>query len=517
MAAATRCDTDACVKSDPRDDLRDLGIAERSMARRRTEQRLARCGIPSPRTLAGSRVTLVGAGIVNLMAALDLAEHGAEVEVLDTGPDPRDHPGWRLLGATHGGDNARMFCFTEANNYNPKGYPVDAGSRQILRRTISQGGWLAVEPTKLDVRERTWIDSFHALPAWQAEVFTEDIHGFNVASYPLWKRLRRQAPRLFDGVGYRPGILKLYAEAGRAEAAEALHAKLGSLIRALDAGELARRHPCCRDAVASGRIAGGLEVRGFTLQVHDFVARLLPHLEARGVRFCWNRRVTALEWATGGLLAGLRTAEGTVRSEHYVLSPGAYGGGLLDGTRSAGRVHGVLGLWTTVPNLEPRLRHSVKIHRERHVGEDTNVTLANDDDGRPILILSAGYGYLGTRALDLDSPQVARLFEALDETARRYFPNAYRQAARDGTLHASRRACVRPFTATGLGIFEVSPTASGGLMVVATGHNTGGFAQAPAVAEAVTATLEGKAHPMQALYDPERGIQPVTFESRRPA
>jgi glycine/D-amino acid oxidase-like deaminating enzyme len=49
--------------------------------------------------------------------------------------------------------------------------------------------------------------------------------------------------------------------------------------------------------------------------------------------------------------------------------------------------------------------------------------------------------------------------------------------------------------------------------VVAAGHGTGGFTQAPAVAEAVTATLEGRVHPMQALYDPERGMPLVPATS----
>ena len=82
------------------------------------------------------------------------------------------------------------------------------------------------------------------------------------------------------------------------------------------------------------------------------------------------------------------------------------------------------------------------------------------------------------------------------------------QARREGTLHHTRKACVRPFTCTGLGVFEVLGTARGGRLVIASGHNTGGFAQAPAVADAVAGTLEGRPHPMQALYDPERGILP---------
>lgn len=490
--------------------LQALALAERRVMHQRTARRLADHGVSSQAsgTLAGSRVTLVGAGIVNLMTAIDLIERGATIEILEASPDPRSRPPWQRLGATHGGANARMFCFTEADNYNEKGHLVYAKMHQVLRQTVSRGGWLAVEPEQLDRHERAWIERFHAVPRWRAEVFTEDIHGFTISSYPLWKRLQQCAPELFEDVGYTSGVLRLYAEAEKARAAEALHARLGSLTRVLDNDELVRRHPACRDAVMDGQIARGLEVRGFTLNIHDFVARLLAHLEARGVDLSWNRPVSALERTMDGQVIGLRTQEGVVRSEHYVLSPGVYGNCLLEGTRTAGKIQGILGLWIALPNLEPCLRHSVKLHREGHVGEDANITLARDATGRPLLILGSGYGYLGCQALDMQSPEIARLFEALEETARRYFPRAFAQAVREGTLHDTRKACVRPFTCTGLGGFEVTRTAEGGRMVIASGHNTGGFAQAPAVAEAVATTLEGRPHPMQALYDPERGILP---------
>ena len=491
-------------------ELQALALAERSLMAEHTANRLALCGVSpgSRQSLAGSRVTLVGAGIVNLITALALVEHRARVEVLEASPDPRTQPPWQLLGATHGGANARMFCFTEADSYNEKGDVVYAKMHQVLRSTVSRGGWLTMEPEHLDPLERAWIERFLTLPRWRAEVFTEDIHGFNIESHTLWQELQAAAPQLFTGAGYTPGILRLYAEADKAAAAEALHERLGSLERALDAGELVRRHPACSVAVANGEIARALEVRGFTLNIHTFVAKLLGYLEARGIRVRWNLPVRAVVRGADGCVGGLQTPEGMVRSEHYVLSPGVYGEALLAGSRSAGKMQGILGLWLCLPNPEPRLRCSVKIHREGHVGEDSNVTLATGTGGRPVLILGSGYGYLGRRALDMSSPEVACLFAALEETAQRYFPGAWQEAQRGTELDASRKACVRPFTSTGLGLFEVTSTAAGGRMVIASGHNTGGFAQAPAVAAAVTATLEGRPHRMQALYDPERGVLP---------
>ncbi len=490
-------------------DLRALGLAERLVMHRGAARRLAPLGISAVagETLEGSRVTLVGAGIVNLVTAVDLVERGAEVTIMEASPDPRSQPPWLRLGTTHGGANARMFCFTEADNYNEKGRLAYAKMHQVFRQTVSQGGWLTIEPQQLLAPERSWLEAFQAVPRWRAETFTEDIHGFNVASYALWQKLQRRAPGLFEGVGYRADILKLYAEAEKAEAAAALEERLGSLIRRLDPQALIEHHPACRDAVEAGRIGGALEARGFTLRIHDFVVRLLEQLEGQGVRLRWNHRVSAIERSADGRVQGLRSGDEIVRSTHYVLSPGVLGGPLLAGTRSADKIQGILGLWMSFPNLEPRLRKSIKLHRGGHTGEDSNINLGRDAAGRPILVLGSGYGFLGGRSLDMGSPEIVHLFAALEETARRYFPRAHAQARRDGTLEASRRACIRPFTSTGLGIFEVLGTAEGGRLVVASGHNTGGFAQAPAVAEAVTATLEGRSHRMQTLYDPERGIR----------
>lgn len=494
---------------DLRTDLRALGVAERILARSAVARRLSSLGLSSqgtPEDLSGSKVTLVGAGIVNLITAWRLLETGASIEVLDAGPDPRTSPDWRALGATHGGDNARMFCFTEADNYNEKSSVVYREMDVILHRTIADGGWLAVPDKALSRKERAWIRNFDRLPAWIAEVFTEDIHRFNRDSHELWNQIRHELPEVFEGANFTRGVLRIYTQLKKLKAAERLHRRIGSLQSALGAEELRRRHPAFAPAVEEGEVVGGLEVRGFTVNIHQFVVGLLSHLEGRGVSLHWNEKVLETERDGGGRVSGLRTEGGTVRSDHYVLSPGASGGSLLRGARSADKVMGVLGVWLRLPHLEPRLDRSVKIHREGHVGEDSNVTLATDGPEEGSLILGSGYGFIGNQPLDMGSPEIASLFEAAEENARRFLPLPYAEACRRRTLYGARKACVRPFTSTGLGIFEVEGTSRGGRMVITTGHNTGGFAQSPAVAQAVSDTLRGVSHPMQTLYEPTRGL-----------
>jgi len=456
---------------------------------------------------SGQRVLLAGAGIVNLLTAYELIREGYRVTILEGSAPPWSNPDWRLLGATRGGGNARMFCLTEADNYNDKGSVLYSDMKSVLRRRISEGGWLAGDPDRLPPSTRRWIDLFSSVPPWLADIFTQDIYTVNRQSMNLWAEIRAGEPGLFADVGYVEGVLRIYYEEEAFAAASDLQRRVGAVRgELLSRDQVAVRHPALAKACANGQIAGGMEVIGFTVNIHDFVARFEEYLAERGVEFLWNTRIDGIARDAEGRIEGLRTAKGLERADHYVVSPGAYGRDCLCGTRTEGKIEGVVGLWLTLPNLEPRLGNSAKLHREGHVGEDSNITLARDERGRPILLLGSGYAFLGGADLDLEHPEIAALFEALEDTARRYLPDAYAQALADGSLRRSRRACVRPFTPTGLGVLEVLGAAGGGRLVITTGHNTGGFTQAPAVARAVAATLNGSFHPMQEIYDPERGL-----------
>ncbi len=240
------------------------------------------------------------------------------------------------------------------------------------------------------------------------------------------------------------------------------------------------------------------------MAVHDFVTRILALLEAAGTGMHWSRRVERICWDAAGAATGLLTQDELVRADHYVLSPGAHGGGLLRGLRSAGLIHGVLGVWLTLPNVDPQLEHSLKIARTGHPAEDANVTIGRDGEGRSRMIIGSGYGWTGSDPNNIDASELDCLFEAVDDTAKHFFPRAYELALKRGALDRSRRLCVRPWTASSLGVLEIVEVSGGGALIVTGGHNTGGFAQAPAVAAAVLAGIKGESHPMHLLYHPQR-------------
>lgn len=474
-----------------------LEIAERAWTELVTRERLA----AGTGTRSVGQVALVGAGIVNLVTALELARDGHEVCVLEASPDPRRVSKPNLHGCTSGGANARMFTLTEADNYNDHRFGPLEPLTNLLERPPSACGWkLSGRPPS--AAEQQWAARSCGLPKWLVERHTEDILAINRESGERWDELRREEPGIFEGVALRDGIVRLYDDAEHFEAQIQRQSAVGALHRVLSPAELFNRHPALAEAERD-TIVGAIEVRGFTLTVHDFVDRLLSVLEQRGVRLGFDERVQGIDWKDGRP-TGLLMKKGVVQADHYVLSPGAYGNDILAGTSSHEQIHGVLGVWLTVPNDDPRLERSLKVSRRGHPTEDSNITVATDRAGRPVLIFGAGYGWVGSDPAAVAPDELEVLFRAVEDTARTLFPRAHAAAAADGTLMASRRVCVRPWTASSLGVFDQMATAEGGWLIVTGGHNTGGFAQAPAVARAVCDAVRGRPHPMHEMYNPTR-------------
>jgi D-amino-acid dehydrogenase len=452
------------------------------------------------RSLRGKSVALVGAGVVNLLTALRLVRDGYQVSVLDRAPDPRVAAHWSAYGCSRGGGDARMFTLTEADGY----YRTANSATAAFHLRVGDGGWRVADPSALTAQDLAWVDDNANIPPWLANSYTEDILIFNRVAGQLWREWVRDEPKLFKDVGLRDGILRLYSDRQHLDAQVVRQRRLGAARRVLTPDDIAERHPALREAHAARAFAGGIEVVGFTVQVHEFLARLVDLLEQAGGALHWERPVARLHIGADGAPAGLVTPDGVLRADHYVLSPGAYGGELLAGTATHGQVHGVLGAWVTVPNPAPHLEHSLKVGRAGHLTEDTNVTVTTDAHGSPALAIGSGYGWTGSDPANIDPDELALLYRAIEDTAATFFPGAFDAARRSGLLDESRKYCVRPWTASSLPILELVDDSGGGLVVVTAGHNTGGFAQAPVVAEAVAAALGGRSHPMHTRYHPDR-------------
>ncbi|WP_431044539.1 NAD(P)/FAD-dependent oxidoreductase [Streptomyces sp. P1-3] len=447
----------------------------------------------------GRSVALVGAGVVNLITALRLLRDGYEVAVYDASPDPRNAAPWTAYGCSRGGGDARMFTLTEADGYH---WPPGSGPVPF-HRPVKESGWRIATPATLSAQDLDWAEDSAGIPPWLARSYTEDVLLFNQVARDLWRELAWREPALFDDVGLREGILRLYTDPNRLRAQVARQRRLGAARAVLSPDEVAERYPALRDACAARALAGGIEVVGFTVQVHRFLAALADLLEQAGARLHWDCPVTGLSRDAHGLPDGLIRAGGRVRADHYVLSPGAYGGQLLRGTVSQGLIHGVLGAWLSLPNPAPRLENSLKISFSGHIAEDANVTVVTAPNGESRLVVGSGYGWTGSDPENIDPGELDALYGAIEDTAARFFPGPFEEARDAGLAKENRKHCVRPWTASSLPVLEIA-NAAGGLLVVTGGHNTGGFAQAPAVAQAVADALAGQAHPMHVRYHPDR-------------
>ncbi|MGH8964418.1 MAG: FAD-dependent oxidoreductase, partial [Actinomycetes bacterium] len=248
-------------------------------------------------------VTLAGAGIVNLVTALYLVRAGYDVTVHESAPDPRDNAHWTAYGCTRGGGDGRMFTLTEADSYNRRAGP----GNDLLPRPVSEHGWRVAKPGGLSTAEQRFADDFHRMPDWLADSYNTDIFDMNRAGGDGWAHLRETDPALFES-GYQDGILRLFTDDDYFHWHVARNDRVGATRRVLTPAEVATHYPALADACAAGTVAGGLEVVGFTVNIHGFLARLVDLLAAEGVRFRWRTPVTGIAWAAPGRAGGLTTA-----------------------------------------------------------------------------------------------------------------------------------------------------------------------------------------------------------------
>jgi len=472
--------------------------------------------VPPKNAAINQTVVLAGSGIVNLITAYHLNKQGYAVKVFEQAPDPRMRPDWRLLGCSAGGGNCRVFSLNEARHHflNSRHYEGEVASP--FQRTITEDGSLAVPPESLNERDHQWNARFESVTRALATRFNDDILSFNRESEPLWREMIAAHPLLFQKAGYTPGLFRVYSTAEKFERSQVTERALGACQRVLSADDIARELPALRAAVETNAIAGGMAVTGFSVGIHSLVDELIAFLSAQGVEFQWQVKIDAIERDGQGRVKGLQASSQRIVADHYVMSLGAYSQELFASFAAANAIAPMIGLWLTIPNQTPQLDRPFKLSRSgfaaKGPGEGANIVPGIDRAGQPIIHVSSGHGYIGFGQEARRFQDVMGLGRSVEETVRSIFPKVRQLAdGREVVNGDEKLACVRPWTATGLGIFERTETDRDGSFIITAGHNTGGFAQSPAVAMAVLAAFEGRNHPMHQLYHPQR----LELESQR--
>ncbi|OJZ83578.1 hypothetical protein ASPFODRAFT_697731 [Aspergillus luchuensis CBS 106.47] len=196
-----------------------------------------------------------------------LATRGFRVRIIDANPDPRTCKDWSRLGVTHGGFNARMFTYTEADSYNERSSSIYRHMRHVFRKVSLNGGWSLKPPSSFTAAEIAWVNSFEQTPTWLAQSMKGDIYFVNREAAKLWDEYMDRAPELFNGVSLHADILRLYAEDVALDAATEVNQGLWSLMDEISQSELVREYPGFAAAARPKELAAALAAQGFTLMV----------------------------------------------------------------------------------------------------------------------------------------------------------------------------------------------------------------------------------------------------------
>ena len=136
------------------------------------------------------KIVLVGAGVVNLVTAYFLAKHDYELVIIDKAPSPLSKKAnWKNQGCTFGGENVRMYTYTEADNYNEKGSQLYADMGDIFNKQIAEEGWLVNPASSLNEAEKAWVNNFRTVTPQEANQFAEDIYTVNINSGTIWDKM----------------------------------------------------------------------------------------------------------------------------------------------------------------------------------------------------------------------------------------------------------------------------------------------------------------------------------------
>lgn len=423
---------------------------------------------------------MVGAGIVGLTTAYMLTRAGSTVTVLDANPGPGSvEAETKVRGASWSGLGARMYTQTEADVYDE--FLGNGTSNNLSEMPLMKGG--------IDLRAaRNSADGSEGknVALDSASIRRSRIFALTRQARPIWDELLLELQSNRD-LRRHDEILRLYSTEKAFEGAVDRHGRIGDLREVVGKKQL--RQQCSALAHCPvDEIFGGIWVDGFTIDVHSVMSAMIDAISAGGGEVCFNSDVLAVN--SGGASSRhaleVRLRDGrTYGCEEVVLATGAFGNRLSESLGFKQLAHGMIGVWLSLPNVYG-WNHSLKLRRPGALCEDANVTIG-EYKGVPSLLVGSGYGYTGIDPDNFDEYQLHVMLEDVRDMCRRIFPLASSYANFDQQMK-SPIFCVRPWTRNSVPV-QASQDIGNGRVHLVTGHNTGGFAMAPVVAEQLLGQL----------------------------
>lgn len=457
------------------------------------------------------KVALIGSGITNLYTAYQLVLNGFEVSLFDARPDPTivNKDRHLLLASSFGGEDARLFSFDECRHHFESKVSIN---QDYFRTAITEGGRLCFNPNLISFDDIEWINSFEKIPTWLAKVFNDDIIAYNKESYDLWLNFIDRNNDIVNASGYKDCLYRVYSSEERFQKSIVQLRKRGEYISELSKEEFININPCFENAWNNGHINNVVRVKGFSFNIHKLGIALIEKIKKYGGTFFWNSEVSEIIRNNNAVIDKiLLNNKEEIRAEIFILSPGAYGTNVLMQTSSKNLVSSVIGMWLKLPNTDPKLNFPIKLARTG-IGspgacESANIIPGIDRSGANVIYVSSGHGFIGANQT-IDNNYLLNLGVGVIDVVRKYFPNS---PLLQENIEENLTYCIRPWTASCLGLFSIEKIENGGMIIISTGHNTGGFAQAAVLSNEILRVISGSESDMLLKYNPKRAFNYLNF------
>ena len=405
----------------------------------------------SSKTSGPPRVVIIGAGVVGACCATYLQEQGARVTLID-----RQRPG---------DDGASSFG--NAGVLAPASF-VPTPAPGMLAKVP---GWLLKEDGPLSIR---WSYLPRLLPwlvrfvraggdAVHQEKAADALAALHASTLDLHSRLAMEAgvPGLVTPIEYLHvyGSEKAYAEAGRIQT---MYRERGVDFEVLGRGELHEAEPDLASHYVKGvRIKG----QGRTLNPGRLIRAYVDRIVADGGELRLTE-VTGIE-ASAGRVKAVRTGDGTIEGDAFVLSAGAFSRGLADRLGLDLPLDTERGYHVTFPDPGVTVSHVVM--------EAEGKFVANP--------MEMGLRFAGTVELaGVDAPPNPRRAEAIERLAKRMYPKLRLEGA-------TRWMGRRPSMPDGLPVVGPSPRHEN--LWLAFGHGHTGMIAGPTTGRIVAGMITG--------------------------
>ncbi len=407
------------------------------------------------------QLTVIGAGITGLMTGLTLYKEYA-LTIIDAGPDPRKET--HQQGATYSGMDARHVSLAETAPWTYE------HRHDLITKSVLEEGWMCIPEGKLNELEQQWIHEFqdHTKDHDGHDAATEAVMQLNADGVKHWEEIRKEYS--FISPIANSSDLPMIARS-RSDMQDEFQYD-SDIYSKTTSYEDAQLPDSLRPFQTHLNELGGYgyyTTYGTAYRAKTLCIKLINFLEQKGVSFLWStsvstellkdetsytpiesiRKTDAIVWC-----AGVSHHASQLLSQYGIL------------------IQGVAGCWVAIDN--PGVYEACKIYGPEPINY-INVTPAGKQ-----LLLSGGYGFVGTRGYDEVATFTTPLMDSFIDEVKRWVPDC----------HITEQAiCIRPSTPSGMPAFAVHHTNKGTPIIIAAGHAAGGFTQAPATAQMIDQEL----------------------------